>query len=461
MTIEYRDIVGPASEISDSDIKQGLANGFYTEVTNLVSSPTDLSTATWNAKSANTTVTANKCIFNAATNLTQIGQGNASISLVAGHEYLLAVSAKGLTSNASTLPSFVANIQDSAGVLSGLDFQAVAIYTGERFTLDSTKRWYTARFISPITSAGQVIFRDDASAGGPFMVDIAYVGMYDITGLTGHIYDPTYNASFSLNTVHTWGDSLSYSLYHLKNYLGVSRLNKNGQFLIYGSQTNASDIITLFSTAGLETGYSISGPSIFNASGVQLTVDSATQISLDIQGTATPVNAGRTLASSPLWVGYNGGGKTSTQILSVFNNAVAKDSKILEKNHVIWMGHNDPVNSVTLADSKANISALINQLTGDFRVLTNVYNIGWTNPRTSSADHIDKLNDWLISTYGDRCVDVRPVLAGASKNDYTDTLNVGWRVTPGSLRTDTIHINAYGGILVSKAIADSVGGAWR
>jgi lysophospholipase L1-like esterase len=153
------------------------------------------------------------------------------------------------------------------------------------------------------------------------------------------------------------------------------------------------------------------------------------------------------------------GGQTSSYILTQFLVA----TETWNQPTVIWSGHNTIGNTTTggIEQVERDIKAMTDALTGDFRVLSLVYNRTWVDPaRTRQADNIDAINTWLASTYGSQYVDVKTALLAGSDGSPQDRADVAKGLTPTSLRVDDIHIHAGGYDYVADAINASISTVW-
>lgn len=429
-----------------------------TTVTNLFPHPYD--NTSWTNKSANVTRISGSVLQYTGVAADQIGQNN--ISLTAGHTYIVIVEARALTSVNNTsayyYPSL--NIDFTAGnnafYMPTLDYQVGTNGPGCMISLRPDFRLHSARFINPVTgTTGNMILRDDAGFGIPFQIEISFVGIYDITGLSGVIYDATANKYFSLeNNVTWWGDSLSGHLWQTRDACGHLQTNRNGEVYFTGDLTATSPTIAnVSSTTNLAAAMTLIGSGI----------PAGTTILSVGAGTITmSANATQTVTGGTIDAQWSGGGKTTSQILANFQSFTTAFPTYLNQPALIWMGHNNTGGAVTMAQTKADFQSLIGALQNDYRILTCVYNSAYVNPRTTDADFLDELNDWLIGQYGPRVVDVRPVLINNGNGSAQDTTDMQWRMTPTSLRltADAIHVNDRGADLIADAVFASIGNSW-
>lgn len=435
----------------------GLAlTGTPIAVTNLVTAPSDFSSAAWDSVSVGVAVSSNFLRFSGASQIAaQLGK-----TLTAGKIYLMVAEARSLSviDNTKTVMYPSLNLDIYSGALA-IDLQTLdystSLSTTGTVSLRPVMGYHFARFEAPVTAANYRIgIKDVMLNNQACSVEVAFIGLYDITGLTGVVYDATANKYFNVgNNVNFIGDSMGLHLYQVRDTLGLAVTNINGSFSLTGSQTNGSAVITgISNTSNLTVGYAFAGTGI--PSGVKiLSVDSSTQVTLT-------ANANTTIASNYYTTNFYGSGKNTTPISAA---VVASSAAIRANNSIIWMGHNNPPAAAiptSLAQTKTDFIALTNSLTGDFRILTLDYNSTQINPRTTSADYIDQLNDWLIAYYGSKVIDIRIPLAANSNGSAADILNVQWHQTPASLLSDGLHVNDRGSDVVADAIYANLGKSW-
>lgn len=349
-----------------------------TNITNLLASPNDLSTASWIGTGG---------ILRTNSTLTFDGTGAEQVyqqwmTWTAGHQYLFVFRANTPSSIHDALiftypRLYLRCYQNGAGQLISDDdkFEGSYYTIGLRSTTENHFARYTA------TTDGLYIFmiQDNAGNTDGIEVNYAFAAVYDITGLSGTIIDNDDPQYFNLDKqIHAWGDSLTSHL--------VWRLRERSNF----------------------------------------------------------VNA----------TGHTFGGQNSSYVLTQF--LAAPDT--WKYPTVIWAGHN---NVGDVAQVENDIKAMTDRLTGDFRVLSLVYRKAWVDPvRASEADDADAVNAWLASTYGSKYVDVKTALLAGSDGSPQDQADVAKGLTPTSLRSDDIHINAGGYDYVADAINASIGTAW-
>lgn len=350
-----------------------------TNVTNILASPNDLSTASWTGTGG---------ILRTRSTLVFDGTGTLAvyqtlIPLTGGHQYLFVVRANSTSAIPNALKYTYPRMrlrcyQDAVGwVTSDDNVLEVSNYTvGLRPATEN----HLARYTAPADGTYQFYVQDHPANTDGIVVNYTFAAVYDLTGLSGIIVDGANPQYFNLDKqIHVWGDSLTSTLvWWLRERLGF---------------VNATD--------------------------------------------------------------HTYGGKTSDYILAQFLTA----PETWNQPTVIWAGHNNVGN---VSQIESDIKTMTDRLTGDFRVLSLVYNKVWVDPvRTSGADNVDTINAWLASTYGSKYVDVKTALLAGSDGSPQDQADVAKGLTPTSLRNDDIHIHSGGYNYVADAINASIGTAWN
>lgn len=433
------------------------ATGSVTAVTNLLSSPTAINGAAWSNATAGAVKTATMAQM---TGGGQIGQSyhvtnSPNFVLIGNHKYLAVV----IASAENSIPSprfpclYVTLTDGSGGYLVTMDNDS-GTSRGNKIMVCPEKCIYTSTFYSsPAPGATPIFAIADSGENGSGVYNrynLYYAGLYDVTGMSGVVYDSASDIFIDLDaSINIIGDSFANAFPRVKDALELTNINILGEYIKSGvSYTSGTAVVTMESTVGLSIGNLVTGNGIPVGTAI-LTINSSTQVTLT-------ANTTKTISNGIVKIGYYPGGKTSTQILAAWQDALARDASLADKNSLIWVCHNDSTNSISLATAKSNILAIVSTLNADFRVLTNLYNSGWVNPRTSNADFTDALNRWMINYFGDRCIDVRDALS-AHATTAQDVTDVSWGLTPASIRIDAIHLSIFTGQqAIIKSITDSV-----
>lgn len=413
-----------------------------TSVVNLLSSPTAINGAAWGSTTSGVVKSATAAHLAGGN---QVGQAyhatNSPNFVLSGNKKYLAVviASADNTTPAPRFPClFVALADGSGGYLTTMDNDS-GTNRANKIMIGPDKKMYTSTFFStPSPGATPVFVISDSGENGTgayTKYNIHFAGLYDITGMSGIVHDSTSDIYIDLDkSVNIIGDSFSYATPRIKDSIGATSLNVLGEYIISGaSYTSGSAVVGVTSTAGLAAG------NLFTATGIPagtaiLSINSPTQLTLN-------ANATKTISGGIAKIGYYPGGKTSTQVLSAWRDALDRDPTLANKNTIIWLCHNDSPNSVPMAMSKANLIAIVDTLNADYRLITNLYNSGWVNPRLSNADFTDGLNRWMIGYFGSRCIDIRDVVASHATTAQ-DEIDVSWGLTPTSIRADAIHLSS-------------------
>lgn len=304
------------------------------------------------------------------------------------------------------------------------------------------------------------------------VVDLKALSAADVSGNT---VDPVLALNFRKGDASGWETTLDYPP-DLANGYGSShgnQLHLQQKFNRFYSRfvctvAGVSSIVDLIDIGDVTTPFSfeIGFCGLYDITGLSgVCYDSVNQIYIDLGKTVESrgdslslhLEAAKNKCGWPLvnWNGASGG--TSTLMLSTFLSDIATTPSRANNFTLIWCGHNDS-GSVSLATTKANFINVTSRLTGGFRVLTCVYQSTWVNPRTSAADFIDQLNDWILSYYGSLAIDIRPSLLANGNGSLQDDLDIANKLTPTSLRTDQIHIGIRGGTIIADPVYDSIVG---
>jgi lysophospholipase L1-like esterase len=177
--------------------------------------------------------------------------------------------------------------------------------------------------------------------------------------------------------------------------------------------------------------------------------DSLTAGNEDGTGTTYP----NVLASLTGYSIYNGGvgGETSSQIATRMLADTAKYSWPT----IIWAGRNDYSSASTV---EANIASMVAALGANQNYLIlSILNDSTTPSGGAGYNQIIAINSYLAATYGSHYLDVRAYLVSqynpSLSQDVTDHTN---DVPPTSLRTDSVHPNAFGYTLLARYISQNL-----
>lgn len=147
------------------------------------------------------------------------------------------------------------------------------------------------------------------------------------------------------------------------------------------------------------------------------------------------------------------GGQTSTQI----KERMLADKDSHGKFTVIWAGRNNAYDQKGTV--QADIAAMVAALPAPNYLIVGIHNGAkepMDGPDRWKLTLIDKLNASLKATYGERFVDIRPILLEAydpaQPQDVEDHAN---NVVPSSLRSDALHLNSAGYKIVARTILDT------
>lgn len=433
--------------------------GAATPITNMLATPLAMNGAGFANATAGIVLTANRVQFANGNQLGAHTSSNPLLTMVAGHKYIIVVKGKGLTGvsgDKSTLyPSLSVFLGNNGNSVFSVNIDLdVGTNRGNALVFKPySSKMYSTFFAISNTSDVLVAISDITLQTGDSLVDIEFITMYDITGLSGLLQDAANNIFIDLETVNFIGDSMAHGIAHAATQvLGKTTSNINGQYFISGNLTNGSAVVTGTDTSGLVAGFSVRGNGIPAGCNIS-TINSPTQFTMTGNATVT-------IANSQILAGYSGGGKTSTGVASNFADAVARDASLVDNKTIIWTGHNNPANSISLSQAKTDILAIVNSLKNDFRILTCLYNNTWINPRGASADYVDRLNAWMVSYFGAQCIDVRDGILSAHNSSLTDLTAVAWKSTPLSLRADDIHLKDRGKQVVADEIYKHLKGIW-
>ncbi len=118
----------------------------------------------------------------------------------------------------------------------------------------------------------------------------------------------------------------------------------------------------------------------------------------------------------------------------------------------LWLGRNgaDPGRTI-----EADIAAAVASLGHDRYLVAPVLTAG-TDSDAALAD-IAATNARLKATYGDRFVDLLPLLLAAGSGSPDDDADIARGIVPRSLRWDFVHLTRQGNEIVAKAFADATG----
>lgn len=148
------------------------------------------------------------------------------------------------------------------------------------------------------------------------------------------------------------------------------------------------------------------------------------------------------------------GGETSTQVKDRY---LAASNTEKQKTLVIWVGrNNNTATAIILADVAAMVGAhtaaraLVGKLP-EYIVLS-VCNGNYATEYNTGVNYhyFTDIRDALSALYGARFLDIRQLLVDAYNPDLPqDVIDHGRGITPTSLRTDDIHLNAAGNTKVA------------
>lgn len=458
------------------DIGGGSALGLppASPVVNLLASPTAINGAAWGSTTAGAVLTAST--FRAKRlDGAQFGQAyNASNSpnlvLLKNHRYLSVIRGSALSAvpdtQATRYPMLSVYMAFASGQYpTSMDFDS-GTARGDALTFFPQPTDHCSTFFAGANSvaAGVYVVKDIALQTVGSMFDIEFVGLYDITGLSGWIYDAANGRRFLIDEINVIGDSFSKALWPTKNRMGWAALNLNGSRYITGDVVSGSSTITnLSDIEDIAVDWEVCGNGIpINA--LVASIDTgARSITLKDANTSAAVTATMSITGSVVRVGYYGGGRTSPQVRQAWDATCARAAGARKlKKSLIWCGHNNipSAGNRSVDDAMDDLISIASSLQADFRLLTLCYNSGWINPRTADAGYIDALNARMLSYFGSKCIDIRPALAAAANTTPADLLDMRWRSTPASLRADNIHLR-YGGMqIVADAIHAALGSDW-
>lgn len=147
------------------------------------------------------------------------------------------------------------------------------------------------------------------------------------------------------------------------------------------------------------------------------------------------------------------GGQTSTQI----RERMLADRDSHGKFTVIWAGRNNAFDQKGTV--QADIAAMVAAVGGSNFLVVGIPN-GAKEPKDGpdrwKLTLIDTLNARLKETYGERFVDIRPILVAAyDPSQPQDEKDHSHDVVPSSLRSDSLHLNSAGYKIVARAILDA------
>jgi lysophospholipase L1-like esterase len=146
------------------------------------------------------------------------------------------------------------------------------------------------------------------------------------------------------------------------------------------------------------------------------------------------------------------GGETSTQIKARFMAAPGLHGYPT----IIWAGRN---NFWERAIVKADIAEMVAALQTSRYVVVGILNgnSAWETPGGSGYDAINTLNAELALQYGDKFCNIRPYMVEQyDPANPQDVIDHGKDVTPGSLRSDNLHLNAAGNAKAAPFIFEAL-----
>lgn len=148
------------------------------------------------------------------------------------------------------------------------------------------------------------------------------------------------------------------------------------------------------------------------------------------------------------------GGYNSTQIKTLFNLATSTWTT----RTVIWSGHNDVASAVPNATVMSNIASMVSSLESvgnSYPIIVELIRGDYGAATTTQGIQYAELNALLQATYGDRFLPVLDVLQANNNGSAEDLYNVNIQdIVPKSLRTDDIHLNSAGELIVNNLILD-------
>jgi len=148
------------------------------------------------------------------------------------------------------------------------------------------------------------------------------------------------------------------------------------------------------------------------------------------------------------------GGYNSTQIKTLFNLATSTWTT----RTVIWSGHNDVASAVPNATVMSNIASMVSSLESvgnSYPIIVELIRGDYGAATTTQGIQYAELNSLLEATYGDRFLPVLDVLQANNNGSAEDLYNVNVQdIVPKSLRTDDIHLNSAGELIVNNLILD-------
>jgi lysophospholipase L1-like esterase len=149
---------------------------------------------------------------------------------------------------------------------------------------------------------------------------------------------------------------------------------------------------------------------------------------------------------------YNGGvsAETSAQI----KTRLLADTAKLSWPTIIWAGRNDITNTTQVT---TNIAAMVSGLGHSNYLVLGILNANTEYGANATYQAITNLNASLSGIYQSRFIDMRSYLVSCrDTNIAQDVTDYGNDVVPTSLRTDFIHPNAAGNVLVAGRIYNCI-----
>jgi len=146
------------------------------------------------------------------------------------------------------------------------------------------------------------------------------------------------------------------------------------------------------------------------------------------------------------------GGDTSTQIRTRMLAATDKHAR----STIIWAGRNNPNDPVTvIADVGAMVAALGHQRFLVLSVINGEIAAEYSGGNTYF--NMAVINTALLAIYGARFLNIRTTLATSYNPGIPqDVIDHGHDIVPSSLRSDPVHLNDAGYLLVAQAIQNSL-----
>lgn len=158
------------------------------------------------------------------------------------------------------------------------------------------------------------------------------------------------------------------------------------------------------------------------------------------------------LLSGRAW--YNGGvgGETSTQIAA---------RETIDTTHqawptIIWAGNNNYSDPPTV---ESDVASMVAHLGHSNYLVLSLLNGDYPDRYIGQSGYIDiiSINDSFAASYGNHYIDLRTYLVSQyDPNNAQDVIDHSNDIIPSSLRSDQIHLNDAGYLLVAKKLNESI-----